>query len=161
MLPMVTLPEEIDRAAALLDAAVAELAAEGIPHARPPLGIMVEVPAVALTPELYGRAAFFSIGSNDLVQYVTASARDVAGVADLGDPGHPAVTALVAGVVDAGRRLGIEVSLCGDMGGDPRHLPALIGAGLRSLSVAPRAVGRVKRAIADIDVGPSQPENQR
>ena len=60
---MVTVPTEIDQAAALLDAVVAELAAEGIPHARPPLGIMVEVPAVAVVPDLYSRAAFFSIGT--------------------------------------------------------------------------------------------------
>ncbi len=148
MLPMVTVPEEIDRAAALLDAAVTELAAEGIPCARPPLGIMVEVPAVAVVPELFARAAFFSIGSNDLTQYVTAAARDIAAVAGLVDGHHPAVVALVGGVVGAGRRLGIDVSICGDMGGDPAHIPALIAAGLRSVSVAPPQVGRAKLAIA-------------
>ncbi len=148
MLPMVTVPEEIDRAAALLDAVVAELHAEGAAHARPPLGIMVEVPAVAVVPALFARAAFFSIGSNDLTQYVTASARDVAAVAALNDPSHPAVLALIRRVVAAGRALGIDVSLCGDMGGDPRHLPALIAAGLRSVSVAPTQVGRAKLAIA-------------
>jgi phosphotransferase system enzyme I (PtsI) len=148
MLPMVTVPDEIDRAAALLDAAVAELAAAGIPHARPPLGIMVEVPAVAVVPEVFARAAFFSIGSNDLTQYVTASARDIAAVAALNDPGHPAVLALIARVVAAARGLGIDVSLCGDMGGDPAHIPALLASGLRSLSVAPIQVGRAKGAIA-------------
>ncbi|HET7716575.1 MAG TPA: putative PEP-binding protein [Bauldia sp.] len=149
MLPMVTVPDEIDRAAALLDQAVAELEAEGIPCVRPPLGIMVEVPAVAVVPELFSRAAFFSIGSNDLTQYVTASARDIAAVAALGDAGHPAVAALVARVVDAGRALGIDVSLCGDMGGDPAHIPALIATGLRSVSVAPIQLGRAKLAIAE------------
>ena len=148
MLPMVTVPEEIDRAAALLDQAVTELKAEGIPCTRPPLGIMVEVPAVAVVPDLFTKAAFFSIGSNDLTQYVTASARDIAAVSTLVDPGHPAVVALIARVVDAGRRLGIDVSLCGDMGGDPAHIPALISAGLRSVSVAPPQVGRAKLAIA-------------
>jgi phosphotransferase system enzyme I (PtsI) len=148
MLPMVTVPDEIDRVAALLDEAVAELAAAGIPHARPPLGIMVEVPAVAVVPEVFARAAFFSIGSNDLTQYVTASARDIAAVAALNDPGHPAVVALIARVVAAARGLGIEVSLCGDMGGDPAHIPALLASGLRSLSVAPIQVGRAKTAIA-------------
>lgn len=151
MLPMVTVPEEIDRAAALLDDVVAELAAEGAAHARPPLGIMVEVPAVAVVPDLYAKAAFFSIGSNDLTQYVTAAARDIAAVSALVDPGHPAVVALVARVVDAGLRLGIDVSLCGDMGGDPRHIPALMAAGLRSVSVAPPQVGRAKLAIAAAD----------
>ena len=152
MLPMVTVPTEIDRAAALLDAVVAELDAERVPCLRPPLGIMVEVPAVAIVPELFASAAFFSIGSNDLTQYVTASARDIAAVADLNDPGHPAVIALIERVVAEGARLGREVSLCGDMGGDAVHLPALIAAGLRTVSVAPPLVGRVKQAIATIAV---------
>jgi phosphotransferase system enzyme I (PtsI) len=153
MLPMVTVPEEIDRAAALLDGVVAELAAEGVPHARPPLGIMVEVPAVAVVPELFSRAAFFSIGSNDLTQYVTASARDIAAVSALNDAGHPAVAALVRRVLDSAKHRGIDVSLCGDMGGDPQHIPALIAAGLRSVSVAPPQVGRAKLAIAAVDAG--------
>ena len=153
MLPMVTVPEEIDRAAALLDDVVSELAAEGIPHIRPPLGIMVEVPAVAVVPELFARAAFFSIGSNDLTQYVTASARDIAAVAALNDAGHPAVAALVRRVLDSANDRGIDVSLCGDMGGDPRHIPALIAAGLRSVSVAPPQVGRTKLAIAAVIAG--------
>ncbi len=153
MLPMVTVPAEIHQAATLLDSVVAELRAEGIPCARPPLGIMVEVPAVAVVPDLFAAAAFFSIGSNDLIQYVTASARDIAAVAALNDAGHPAVSALIAGVVAAARRLGREVSLCGDMGGDPERLAGLIALGLRSVSVAPTLVGRVKRAIAAIDAG--------
>lgn len=148
MLPMVTVPEEIDRAAALLDEVVVDLRKQRVPCARPPLGIMVEVPAVAIVPELFARADFFSIGSNDLTQYVTASARDIAEVAELNDPGHPAVLALIRRVVEAGANLGKDVSLCGDMGGDINHIPALIAAGLRSVSVAPRLVGRAKRAIA-------------
>lgn len=155
MLPMITVPEEITAAAALLDAAVAQLQAEGLDARRPKLGIMVEVPAVAIVPELFKNAAFFSIGSNDLTQYVTASARDNAAVAELNDAGHPAVRAMITHVVRTGRSLGIDVSLCGDMGGDPHHLPALIAAGLRSVSVAPPLVGRVKLALRDIDGGPS------
>ncbi|HZP19758.1 MAG TPA: phosphoenolpyruvate--protein phosphotransferase [Bauldia sp.] len=148
MLPMVTVPSEIDAAAALLDDAVRDLSAAGIACRRPPLGIMVEVPAVAAAPEIFARAAFFSIGSNDLTQYVTAAARDIAAVAPLNDPGHPAVTRLIRNVVEAGKALGREVSLCGDMGGEPRHIPVLIAAGLRSVSVAPRLVGRTKLAVA-------------
>lgn len=151
MLPMVTVPEEIDRAGALLDAAVAELEVEGVPCRRPPLGIMVEVPAVAIVPAAFAKAAFFSIGSNDLTQYLTAAARDIAAVSALNDPGHPAVISLIGQVVMAGAKLGRDVSLCGDMGGDPKHLPMLIAAGLRSVSVAPPLVGRTKRAIATSD----------
>jgi phosphotransferase system enzyme I (PtsI) len=154
MLPMVTVPEEVDQAAALLDSCVAELTAAGVSARRPPLGIMVEVPAVAIAPELFANAAFFSIGSNDLTQYVTASARDITAVAGLNDPGNPAVVRLIAAVVAGGAALGRDVSLCGDMGGDPKHIPALLAAGLRSVSVAPTLVGRAKMKIAEVVAGP-------
>jgi phosphotransferase system enzyme I (PtsI) len=150
MLPMVTTPEEFSLAAALLDRTVAELAANGIAASRPPLGIMIEVPAVAIVPEAFSEAAFFSIGSNDLAQYVTAAARDSRHVADLCDVRHPAVGRLIAGVAEFGRRSGIEISLCGDAASDPALVPALLEAGLRSLSVAPAALGAVKAAIADV-----------
>jgi phosphotransferase system enzyme I (PtsI) len=153
MLPMVTVPEEIDRSAALLDAAVAELEAEGMTCRRPPLGIMVEVPATAISPRLFARASFFSIGTNDLTQYVTASARDIDAVAALSDPSHPAVLALIRQVAGAGRDMGIEVSVCGDMAGDPQHVAALVSAGVRALSVSPGLVGGVKAAIAKADAG--------
>jgi phosphotransferase system enzyme I (PtsI) len=153
MLPMVTVPEEIDRSAALLDAAVAELDAEGRACRRPPLGIMVEVPATAIIPRLFARASFFSIGTNDLTQYVTASARDIDAVAALNDPSHPAVISLVRQVADAGRDLGIDVSVCGDMAGDPQHVAALVSAGVRALSVSPGLIGSVKAAIAKADAG--------
>jgi phosphotransferase system enzyme I (PtsI) len=153
MLPMVSAPEEFSTAAALLDRTVAEFAAEGIAAVRPPLGIMVEVPAVAIVPEAFLEAAFFSIGSNDLTQYVTAAARDSRHVADLCDAPHPAVIRLIAGVAEFGRKSGVEVSLCGDAASDPALVPALLEAGLRSLSVAPAALGAVKAAIADVRLG--------
>jgi phosphotransferase system enzyme I (PtsI) len=129
---------------------VEELQAAGVPCRRPALGIMVEVPAVAIEPRIFVRAEFFSIGSNDLTQYVTASARDIAAVASLNDPAHPAVQRLIRRVVEVGRQIGRDVSLCGDMGGDPAHIPFLIEAGLRSVSVAPPLVGRAKLAIAGV-----------
>ncbi|MFO1131652.1 MAG: phosphoenolpyruvate--protein phosphotransferase [Hyphomicrobiales bacterium] len=150
MLPMVTVPQELARSAALLDDCVAELDRHGIPAHRPPLGIMVEVPAVAVMPELFKEAAFFSIGSNDLTQYVTASSRDDARVAALNDPTHPAVLSLIARVARYGREAGIPVSLCGDMASEPRHLAALLDAGLTSLSVAPSRIARLKAAIAEL-----------
>ncbi|QIG48540.1 phosphoenolpyruvate--protein phosphotransferase [Nordella sp. HKS 07] len=150
MLPMVTIADELDRSAALLDEVMTELTREGIAAKRPPLGIMVEVPAVAVAPELLAKAAFFSIGSNDLTQYVMAAARDEAAVANLSDPAHPAVLSLIANVTRFGREQGIPVSLCGDMASEPRHLKALIAAGLRTLSVSPASIARVKAALADI-----------
>ena len=147
MLPMVTVPEELEAARALLDAAMSDLAARGEPARRPSLGIMVEVPAAALAIERFD-AAFFSIGSNDLTQYVTASARDIGAVAKLADVRNPAVLRLIAEVAAHGERIGREVCLCGDAAGDPALVPALLQAGLTSLSMAPNAVAAVKAAIA-------------
>jgi phosphoenolpyruvate-protein phosphotransferase (PTS system enzyme I) len=150
MLPMVTVPEELTRAAAMMDEAVAELAAESILAVRPPLGIMVEVPAVAIAPERFSHAAFFSIGSNDLTQYVTAAARDSIRVAELNDITNPAVMRLIQDVASFGIQSGIDVSLCGDAAGEPALAPMLLKAGLRSLSVAPTLLGAVKAAIAEV-----------
>lgn len=147
MLPMIAVPSELDRANKMLDIEFAALRAEGIACARPPLGIMVEVPAAALCAEDFG-AAFYSIGSNDLTQYTMAAARDIGAVADLNDAGHPAVLALIARTVEAGRTRGVEVSLCGDAAADTHLTKALLAAGLTTLSVSPIAVARLKAVIA-------------
>lgn len=150
MLPMVSQPDEIERSAGLLDRCIAELTAEGADCARPPLGIMVEVPAVAVAPELYLAAQFFSIGTNDLTQYLMAAARDDEAVAHLNDPAHPAVTRLIAGVTAFAATAEMPVSLCGDMASEPAHLRMLVDAGLRSLSVAPARVAKIKAALAEL-----------
>jgi phosphotransferase system enzyme I (PtsI) len=150
MVPMITVASELEATARLLDEVIVDLKAQGLPARRPPLGIMVEVPAVAIAPDLLAKAEFFSIGSNDLTQYVMAAARDEASVASLGDPSHPAVLQLIGNVARYGRDHAIPVSLCGDMASEPRHVPALIAAGLRTLSVSPSSIGRVKAALADI-----------
>ena len=118
---------------------------------------MIEVPAAAIAVDQFD-ADFFSIGSNDLTQYVTAAGRDIGTVADLADPLNPAVLRLIASVRQwAGRETGREVSLCGDAGGDVRVIGALLRAGLRSLSVAPGSVGPAKQAIAAIDLRDGAP----
>lgn len=147
MLPMVTVPEEVTAAAELLQQEVTALEKAGIPCRQPALGIMVEVPAAALTVDRFP-AAFFSIGSNDLTQYVTAAARDITAVAALADAGNPAVLSLVARVAAFGRASGREVSLCGDAGGDPKLIPHLLDAGMRNLSMAPVLLARAKATIA-------------
>jgi phosphotransferase system enzyme I (PtsI) len=114
--------------------------------------MMVETPAAALTAAAFD-ADFYSIGSNDLTQYVMAAARDNAATAALARPDSPAVLELIARTVAAGRQRGVEVSLCGDMASRPELLPALLAAGLRSLSVAPAQIGRVKRALAGLRAG--------
>jgi phosphoenolpyruvate-protein phosphotransferase (PTS system enzyme I) len=151
MLPMVTQPRELAVARELLDAEVAALAAAGIPARRASLGIMIEVPAAAIAADQFD-AEFFSIGSNDLTQYVAAAGRDIGAVADLADPTQPAMLRLFRCVVDAARARRIDLSLCGDAAGDPRAIPSLLAAGLRSLSMAPALVGGAKRAIAAVDL---------
>ncbi len=146
MVPMVTLPGEMDQVRAILDLVLADLAKAGTDHARPALGMMIEVPAAALCTE-YFETDFFSIGSNDLVQYLTACARDNAAVAPLADPRNPAVLELIRRCVAVARAKGIEIGLCGDMASDPELLPLLLDCGLRSISVSPAQLGPAKLAI--------------
>ena len=151
MLPMITTPAELQASRQLLAEALSSLTHDNVPASRPKLGIMVEVPAAAIAIDQFD-ADFFSIGSNDLTQYVTAAGRDIGAVADLADPLNPAVLRLIASVAWHGREIGREVSLCGDAGGEPRVIGALLRAGLRSLSVAPALVGAAKQEIAAIDL---------
>jgi phosphotransferase system enzyme I (PtsI) len=147
MLPMITTPEEVEQARKWLGEEVAALASRGVPAAAPPIGIMVEVPAVAISIALFD-AAFYSIGTNDLVQYVTASSRGAAELAALHDPLNPAVLELIARVAAHGRASGREVSVCGDMASDPRLVPYLLEAGITSVSVAAARLGSVKQAVS-------------
>jgi phosphotransferase system enzyme I (PtsI) len=149
MLPMVAAPGELALARRFLDAEIDRLAASGVAFGRPPLGMMVEVPAAAIAIERFD-ANFFSIGSNDLTQYVFAAARDSDALAALTDPTDPAVLRLIAAVAAHGERRGRKVSLCGDAAGEPRHVAALLRTGLRTLSVAPSAIASVKEAIAAV-----------
>jgi phosphoenolpyruvate-protein phosphotransferase (PTS system enzyme I) len=151
MLPMVTLPRELVAARAMLDEEVGALVAAGVPAIRPRLGIMVEVPAAAIAADLFD-ADFFSIGSNDLTQYVAAAGRDIGAVSDLADPVQPAMLRLLRFVVEVAGTKAIEVSLCGDAGGDPRAIPQLLAIGLRCLSMAPALVGNAKLALAAVDL---------
>lgn len=152
MFPMVTTPEELDLARKLFVDVVGRLQAEGIPSLLPELGIMVEVPAAALTIERF-TASFFSIGSNDLAQYVTACDRTNGSLAKLIDPLNPAVLQLISRTAEYGKRAGISVSVCGEMAGDPRCIPALLSCGLRELSVNPSALAQVKQAIDGLSSG--------
>jgi phosphoenolpyruvate-protein phosphotransferase (PTS system enzyme I) len=147
LLPMVTTPDELAQAREHLDAVMAELGSAELPARRPELGIMVEAPAAALAIDRFD-ADFYSIGSNDLVQYVTACDRGNGDLAALADPLNPAVLELIRRTIDHGRNTGAPVSLCGDMAADPRCVPALVECGLQAFSVAPSALGRLKAAIS-------------
>jgi len=129
-----------------LQQTVDELRREGQAATSPPLGMMVEVPAAALAIEDFN-ADFFSIGSNDLIQYVAAASRDEPQLAELARPSR-AVFNLIGHVVDHAGRTGREASLCGDLAGEPTQVAALLDRGLRILSVAPGALAPVRAAIA-------------
>jgi phosphoenolpyruvate-protein phosphotransferase (PTS system enzyme I) len=146
MIPMVTLPEELARCRALFQNVVEELRREGHGAKLPQLGMMVEVPAAALAIEDFD-ADFFSIGSNDLIQYVAAASRDEPQLADLARPSR-AIFNLIRHVVDHAKLTGREASLCGDLAGEPSQVAALLDQGLRILSVTPGALGAIRAAVA-------------
>ena len=152
MFPMVTTPDELETARTIFAGVVDGLQAQSIPAALPELGIMVEVPAAALTIERF-KASFFSIGSNDLAQYVTACDRTNGALGKLIDPLQPAVLDLICRIAQYGKRSGINVSLCGEMAGDPRCIPALLASGLRELSVNPSALAQVRQTIEGLSRG--------
>ena len=149
MLPMVTKPAELDEARRLVAGEVRALRAAGIEAKMPRLGMMIEVPAAALTVDAFD-ADFFSIGTNDLTQYVLAAGRDSTAVADLLDPLHPAVLELIERVARACARTGREVSVCGEMAAQAEGLRALFEAGIRVFSVPPAALASTKTALASL-----------
>ncbi|WP_242538716.1 phosphoenolpyruvate--protein phosphotransferase [Trinickia acidisoli] len=151
MVPMVTVPSELEAVRSMFHEEVRLLKQAGVAAKVPALGMMIEVPAAAIAPDVF-KADFFSIGSNDLTQYVTAAGRDNEAVSELADPLNPGVLCLIANVVRYGETAGISVSLCGDAATDPKVLPQFLACGLRSISVGIASVGRVKAAIAEIDL---------
>ncbi|WP_439360793.1 phosphoenolpyruvate--protein phosphotransferase [Bradyrhizobium sp. DASA03007] len=152
MFPMVTSADELEAGRKLFSEIVQRLQVDGIDAMLPELGIMVEVPAAALAIASF-KASFFSIGSNDLAQYVLACDRSNGALAPLMDPLHPALLELITRTAEHGRRAGISVSLCGDMASDPRCLPALLNCGLRELSVNASALAQIKRTIDRLSNG--------
>lgn len=150
MLPMVTGPGQVRRAKALLEECKAELAAEGKPFdGSLPVGVMIETPAAAIGADLLAReAAFFSIGTNDLTQYILAVDRGNAAVADIYTPFHPAVLRAVRRTVEAAHAARIPVGMCGEAAADPRMIPLLLAFGLDEFSVSAPAVPAVRASIA-------------
>ncbi len=149
MVPMVTTLSEIREFKAHLNACTDELSREGYSFKNSiKLGVMVEVPSVALLAEQFAREVdFFSIGTNDLTQYVLAVDRGNDLVSDLYQTLHPAVLRLIKHVVDTAQPLGIPVSICGEMAANPRAVPLLVGMGLTELSASPTYLPRMKRII--------------
>ncbi|MGQ9661596.1 MAG: phosphoenolpyruvate--protein phosphotransferase [Kiritimatiellia bacterium] len=152
MYPLISSSREVTLANALLEEAKQELARAGIPFQKDiQVGAMIEVPSAALTAESIARhVSFFSLGTNDLVQYTLAVDRVNERVASLYEPAHPAVLLLIRRTVEAGHTHGIWVGVCGEMAADPVLVPLLIGLGVDELSVAPSAAPVVKGMIRRI-----------
>ena len=152
MFPMIATADELDRALAILEEARAECRAKGqaVPDELP-VGIMIEIPSAAVASDILARKAdFFSIGTNDLVQYTMAVDRGNERVAYLHEPFQPAVIRLVKMTIDNGRAAGISVGMCGEMAGDPRAAVLLLGLGLDEFSMSSASVPAVKRALRSI-----------
>lgn len=159
MFPMVVNLEELLRAKALLEEAKAELAARGVPYrADIPVGIMVETPAaVFLADQLARHVSFFSIGSNDLIQYTTATDRQNERVQYLYDSCNISFLRAVKLTCDSARAGGVTVGICGETASEPRLIPLWVAIGVDELSVAPALVGRTKYVVGRCSRAALQP----
>jgi len=148
LLPMISTVTELDLALLLINQAHGELLEEGEAVVRPPVGIMIEVPsAVYQVSAMAKRVDYFSIGTNDLTQYLLAVDRNNARVAGLYQTLHPAVLGAIRQVIEQAHKLGKPVSVCGEMAGDPAAVLALMGLGVNSLSMSASNLPRVKWVI--------------
>lgn len=149
MFPMISGVGELREAMAVVEEVRGELRRRRIPYDKEmPIGIMIEIPAAAIMADLLAReVGFFSIGTNDLIQYSLAIDRVNEHVSYLYEPLHPAILRLIRRVVEAGHDAGIPVSMCGEMAGEPIYSYALLGLGLDELSMNAAAIPRVKRIL--------------
>ncbi len=155
LLPMVATVGEVRKVRAMAEQVARRLRRRGVAlgETLPPIGVMIEVPGAALSADALALAAeFFAIGTNDLTMYTLAIDRADDQVATLYNPLHPAVLRLLQFSVEAALRAHIPVSVCGEIAGDPRYVPLLLGLGVRELSMAPPNLPRVKRRVRHLNL---------
>ncbi len=152
MAPMVADATDVDVLLDLAERARQSLIADGTPHGEVDLGVMLEIPSAVLVGSSFlGRLRFASLGTNDLLQYTLAADRGNAALERYRDSLHPALLRLIAMAADDAARAGVELSVCGEMGGDPAAALALVGLGLRVLSMGDSSLAPVRRAIRSTD----------
>lgn len=158
MFPLVTTLLEFRQARMILGDVMEDLEEQGVPFNRDvPVGMMVEVPAAAILAEEFAREVdFFSIGTNDLIQYTLGVDRGDPAVASLYRAGDPSILRLLRGVVTAARKHQISVSVCGQMSSDPMFLPLLIGMGMRQFSVTPQMIPELKEVIRNLTIAKAE-----
>lgn len=158
MFPMIATVSELREAKALVEEEKEKLLAAGIPFAADiPIGIMVEIPSSALIADLLAKEAdFFSIGTNDLIQYTLACDRMNEKISYLYQPFHPAVLRLIKMTADAAHRENIWVGVCGEMGGDMKAIPLLVGLGVNELSMSPSSVPKARHLVRGMHYGKMQ-----
>lgn len=158
MYPMISGLDELNQANALLEEYKAELRREGVPFdEKLEVGAMIEIPSAAVAADsLARRVQFFSVGTNDLIQYSLAVDRLNERIAHLYEPTHPAILRLIKMTADAGKKHGIWTGVCGEMAGDPVLAPLLLGLGVTELSAAPGAVPQLKYLIRRLKMSEAQ-----